>query len=113
MQSLEDEARQAPVVDSSQEEVVEERSSIDLSDPEMMEAALKIQAGLTGFKFQQEFADAVASGEGENLGTSTDEALQETEQPDEQSVPDADMHKAATKIQAGFRGFLLHDFILF
>jgi hypothetical protein len=98
---------------SQEEEEVEERSSIDLSDPEVMDAALKIQAGLTGFKFRQEFADAPASGEGENLGTSTDEALQEAEQPDEQSVPDADMHKAATKIQAGFRGFFITRFYLF
>lgn len=38
-----------------------EQTVLDLNDPDMMDAALKIQAGLAGFKVRQELTDSMVS----------------------------------------------------
>lgn len=38
-----------------------EQTVLDLNDPDMMDAALKIQAGFTGFKVRQELTDSMVS----------------------------------------------------
>ncbi|XP_033758760.1 titin-like isoform X3 [Pecten maximus] len=105
---------------------------IDLNDPETAQAALKIQAGFRGYKTRKEVKESLETEEGktseeapqtegEKPSEQTEEAKQEETKPEEvkqeesttetqQETVDIDLNdpevaKAATKIQAGFKGY--------
>ncbi|XP_060079840.1 titin-like [Ylistrum balloti] len=97
---------------------------IDLNDPETAQAALKIQAGFRGYKTRKEVKESLQgedgkpseetpqTDEGKPSEGTTEEAKQEeakTEETKEDQVDidlnDPDVAKAATKIQAGFKGY--------
>ncbi|XP_069115705.1 neurofilament heavy polypeptide-like [Argopecten irradians] len=104
----------------------EEDVDIDLDDPETAQAALKIQAGFRGYKTRKEVkenlqtegkpSEETPQTEGETKTEQKEEAKQEETKPEEvkqetqqESVDidlnDPDVAKAATKIQAGFKGY--------
>ncbi|XP_046543962.1 abnormal spindle-like microcephaly-associated protein homolog isoform X8 [Haliotis rubra] len=90
--------------ESKQEE--EEEVDIDLTDPEVEKAAVKIQSGFKGFKARKEMK---ASGEASPTKSENEETKQEAKTEEEEEVDidldDPDVEKAALKIQAGFKGF--------
>lgn len=91
---------------------------IDLNDPEVEKAAVKIQAGFKGFKTRQEIK-AKQQSEGEGTETKeaeageskTEEAPAEGEEAKTEGeavdidLNDPEVLQAATKIQAGFKGY--------
>ena len=90
---------------SEQEPISEQELAdidIDLTDPEVEQAATKIQAGFRGIKARQEvkkMKDTNESAQPEEIEMET-----ETEEKVDIDLTDPDMELAATKIQAGFRG---------
>ena len=78
----------------------EEVIDIDLNDPDVEKAATKIQAGFKGMKARKEVTSMKE--EKSEAQTKTD-VLQEEEDIDI-DLDDPDVEKAATKIQAGFKG---------
>ena len=90
---------------SEQEPIPEQELAdidIDLTDPEVEQAATKIQAGFRGIKARQEvkkMKDTNESAQPEEIEMET-----ETEEKVDIDLTDPDMELAATKIQAGFRG---------
>lgn len=87
----------------------EENIDIDLNDPEVEKAASKIQAGFKGMKTRQELSATKAAGEAEPEAEPA--AAQEGEPSAEEGketididLNDPEVEKAATKIQAGFKG---------
>lgn len=94
---------------------------IDLNDPEVEKAAVKIQAGFKGFKTRQEIKAKQEAG-GDGVETKEAEAG-ESKEPESTEAPaeggeekaegeevdidlnDPEVAQAATKIQAGFKGF--------
>ncbi|KAL3886899.1 hypothetical protein ACJMK2_026859 [Sinanodonta woodiana] len=75
----------------------EEEIDIDLTDPEVEKAAVKIQAGFKGFKARQEVKDMKGKEENE----AKDESKESVTKLDQN---DPELNEAATRIQAGFRG---------
>ncbi|XP_067676888.1 triadin-like isoform X1 [Haliotis asinina] len=90
--------------ESKQEE--EEEIDIDLTDPEVEKAAVKIQSGFKGFKARKEMK---ASGGTSPTKSENEEPKQEAKTEEEEEVDidldDPEVEKAALKIQAGFKGF--------
>nr|KAG5705360.1 hypothetical protein BaRGS_011132 [Batillaria attramentaria] len=80
----------------------EEEIDIDLNDPEVEKAAIKIQAGFKGFKGRKE-VEQKKSGQTQ---PSEPEAKKEEVDID---LTDPDVSKAALTIQAGFRGHLARE----
>merc|ERR1711874_190282 len=95
----------------TQEEVVD----IDLNDPETEKAALKIQAGFRGYQTRKDIKPAEEGGEAaateqtaETQEGQKEEDVKKNEQEEEEvdiDLNDPEVEKAATKIQAGFKGF--------
>ena len=104
----------------------EEKVDIDLNDPETADAALKIQAGFRGYKTRKEVQEKIKDGKPEETSGDTEAKPEEqkTEEPkSEETKPDdaageqkqeekvdidlsdPDVQNAATKIQAGFKGY--------
>ena len=93
-----------------------EVADMDLSDPELEKAATKIQATFKGYKARREKDDA--AGREEQEGTSTEPAKTEAAaagaaaaaaddsgETIDIDLNDPDVEKAATKIQATFKGY--------
>ena len=74
----------------------EEEVDIDLNDPEVEQAALKIQAGFKGFQARKEIKDKM---EQEGKQAESQESKVDID------FSDPEVEKAATKIQAGFKGY--------
>ena len=81
--------------------IEEEPIDIDLEDPDVGIAATKIQAGFRGHKTRKELKNRQNSAKSENLNA---ESLLEEDFITDINMEDPDVEKAATKIQAGFRG---------
>lgn len=109
-------AEEQPAAEESKEEEVD----IDLTDPEVEKAATKIQAGFKGMKTRKEIkenspekaeGEPAAQEEAPKEDAPAEEAPKE-EAPKEESkeeevdidLTDPEVEKAATKIQAGFKG---------
>ncbi|VDI75235.1 Hypothetical predicted protein [Mytilus galloprovincialis] len=77
--------------DPAQPKAEEEEVDIDLTDPDVEHAAIKIQAGFKGYKARKD--------------VQTKEKQPETKEEEvDIDLNDPEVEKAATKIQAGFRG---------
>ena len=90
---------------SEQEPIPEQELSdidINLTDPEVEQAATKIQAGFRGIKARQEVKKMKNTNE--SAQPEETEMENETEEKVDIDLTDPDMELAATKIQAGFRG---------
>lgn len=90
----------------------EEEIDIDLNDPEVEKAATKIQAGFKGFKARKEVKALKTDKDGEVAAESEAPPAEGEEAPpaSKEEVIDIDLNdpeveKAATKIQAGFKGY--------
>ena len=81
--------------------IEEEPIDIDLEDPDVGIAATKIQAGFRGHKTRKELKNRQNSAKSKNLNV---ESLLEEDFITDINMEDPDVEKAATKIQAGFRG---------
>jgi len=77
---------------------------IDLTDPDLEKAATKIQATFKGYKVRQEEREKKDEKGVEAGGTSTAAVPPEEEEIDI-DLNDPEVEKAATKIQATFRGY--------
>ncbi|XP_052805345.1 uncharacterized protein LOC128234843 isoform X4 [Mya arenaria] len=105
----------APSPEATEEK--KDEVDIDLKDPEVEKAAVKIQAGFKGYKTRQEIKAKIDSSEtqGEEKADDkseekTDEAKTDADEKTEGETVDIDLNdpevaQAATKIQAGFKGY--------
>ena len=100
------EAKESEKKEETKEDEKEEEVDIDLNDPQTEQAAIKIQAGFKGYKTRKQLKEKKESDGGE--GGKTDEQTEQTEEKKEEidiDLNDPDVEKAATKIQAGFKGY--------
>ncbi|XP_021374264.1 titin-like isoform X3 [Mizuhopecten yessoensis] len=110
----------APKEAEKKTEAQEEEIDIDLNDPETAQAALKIQAGFRGYKTRKEVKENLESEGDKTEGEKPSEETKTTEEakPEEEAktektkeepvdidLNDPEVAKAATKIQAGFKGY--------
>lgn len=104
-----DKAQEQPTEEKKTEESSEEKVDIDLNDPEVEKAATKIQAGFKGFKTRQEIKSKKESGTNVKEGDAEKSEENPTDKAEGEIVDidlnDPEVEKAATKIQAGFKGF--------
>ena len=89
--------------------VKEDIIDIDLEDPEVEKAASRIQAGFKGHKARKEVKELkqIRENDGQLIETSNNHVVAET--PSEEEIIDIDLEdpeveKAASRIQAGFKG---------
>lgn len=75
-----------------------EEVDIDLNDPDVEQAALKIQAGFKGYQARKEVKDKMSNNEAKEEGVKEEEEV-------DIDLNDPEVEKAATKIQAGFKGY--------
>merc|ERR1711879_824591 len=83
----------------------EEEIDIDLNDPDVEEAATKIQAGFKGMKARKEVSAKKNEIQDQKEESTTAEAKAEYSKKEEEidiDLNDPDVEQAATKIQAGF-----------
>ena len=104
---------------AAEKETQEEEIDIDLDDPEVNEAATKIQAGFKGKKARDEVkkmkeekeAGETEGGESEEADKKAKEDIteKETEEEIDIDLDDPEVNEAATKIQASFKGKKARD----
>ncbi|KAK3584106.1 hypothetical protein CHS0354_021169 [Potamilus streckersoni] len=80
-----------------------EEVDIDLNDPKTEEAAIKIQAGFKGYKTRQELKKKLEENQSQPEESGDPQAKQS--QAVDIDLNDPEVEKAATKIQAGFKGY--------
>lgn len=95
--------------EEKKEEKKEEEVDIDLDDPNTENAALKIQAGFRGYKTRKELQGQTKDEKPSETDSKT-ETKEETKTDSKGEEVDIDLNdpeveKAATKIQAGFKGY--------
>lgn len=73
----------------------QEEVDIDLNDPDVEQAALKIQAGFKGYQARKEIKDKMSNNEAKEEGVKEEVDI---------DLNDHEVEKAATKIQVGFKG---------
>ena len=83
----------------------EEPIDIDLNDPEVEKAATKIQAGFKGHKARKEVKQMKESSQEEKPTATGDEEEKKEEEKVDIDLNDPEVEKAASKIQAGFKGY--------
>ncbi|XP_052060993.1 abnormal spindle-like microcephaly-associated protein homolog isoform X2 [Mytilus californianus] len=93
-------ARKEVQTKEKQPESKEEEVDIDLNDPEVEKAATKIQAGFRGHKTRKEMQSKTDV----QSETKVDQTKQSETEEIDIDLNDPEVEKAATKIQAGFRG---------
>lgn len=81
----------------------EEEVDIDLNDPDVATAALKIQAGFRGLQDRQK-VKALKEGQGQTQEAPPGSQQEEEEEEIDIDLNDPEVAKAAEKIQAGFKG---------
>ncbi|CAH1796276.1 unnamed protein product [Owenia fusiformis] len=86
----------------------EEEVDIDLEDPEVEKAALKIQGTFKGFKARQEIKAKIEEQSKDDKVTNDDNTTLPQDQDEEEidiDLNDPEVEKAALKIQGQFKGF--------
>ena len=95
--------------EKKEEKKEEEEVDIDLDDPNTENAALKIQAGFRGYKTRKELQGQTKDDKPTETDskTETKEETKTDSKGDEVDIDlnDPEVEKAATKIQAGFKGY--------
>ena len=102
---LQTKKQEATKTDKKPDGKTEEEVDIDLTDPDVEAAAVKIQAGFKGFKTRQELK---TKQEGSTQAQGEEEDKKEGETEEEKvdiDLNDPEVAQAATKIQAGFKGY--------
>merc|ERR1712154_253600 len=85
----------------------EEEIDIDLNDPDVEQAATKIQAGFKGMKARKEVSvkkNEIQNQKEESLPAEDKAEENKKEEEIDIDLNDPDVEQAATKIQAGFKG---------
>merc|ERR1712228_911005 len=92
VQEIKEEKKQADILKKEGEEVT---IDIDLDDPEVGDAALKIQAGFKGYQARKQVKE---------MEETADTKKKEDEEEIDIDLDDPEVGDAALKIQAGFKG---------
>ena len=95
---------------------MKEEVDIDLNDPDVEDAAFKIQAGFKGMKARKEVSQMKATASSKRLDNQEETSQPEFETTEDEEkkkekldegitidINDPDLEEAATKIQAGFK----------